>query len=323
MLRMLQAILMIVISQPLLTSGFTELVALGNKHVWVEPRVANVAVLVQLRSNVALARRFFRIFRFLESFHAAHVTYTSFYSAPPSTPLGAANFADNGHEGSNTVESERSEGDDKEKSTSQHTCPNPDCRRNHPRSPKPSLTRAPVEAWLDIFSRTFNGMYLLLEALTLLDALALPGGFSLVGREWASLLHVEGQRFWLFALVCGIGSAVVKLFKLIAYGPPPAEGYVSWPGSKQWEGRELAEWERQRERMRKMVWARREGRVLWMAEIRSRGWKIARRAVADGVDLVVPGSVVGWLMVAEGTVGWCMVLSTWLTGLEVWEKCGG
>lgn len=318
---MVQAILMVVISQPLLISAFTDLVALCNQHVWVEPRVADVAVLVQLRSNIALARRFFRIFRFLESFHAAHVIYTSFYSPPPPhTPPVPADTVDNGHEASTAAGSEHSRLEHEEK-TSAHACGNPNCR-NHRAPSKPSSTRAPVEAWLDIFSRTFNGMYLLLEALTLLDALALPGGFSLFGRAWTALLHIEGQRFWFFALVCGIGSAMVKLFKLVVYGPRAAEGYVAWPGSKKWEGEEMAEWERQRERMREMVWARREGRRLWMAEIRSRGWRIARRCVADGVDLVVPGSVVGWVRITPGTVGWCMVVSTWLTGLEIWERCG-
>lgn len=313
MLRMAQAVIMVTLSQPLLTSGFTKLVALGNQHVWVEPRTAGVAALSQLRGTVALARRFFRIFRFLESFRAAHVIYTSFYVSPlPTTSTGSV-----GQEPAATVAKGNKSGDGAEDTPKPaHSCSNPNCRNHRPAKPS---SGAPTEAWLDIFSRTFNGMYLLLEALTLIDALSLPG-FALFGGHWFPILHVEAQRFWLFALVCGIGSGFLKLFKLVACGPAPhtGEGYRLSGGKDE---KEMAEWERQRERMRKMVWARKEGRRVWKMEIQTRGYIIARRCVADLLDLVVPGSVVGWVKVAPGTVGACMVVSTWLTGLEIWERC--
>ncbi|CAN8098279.1 unnamed protein product [Discula destructiva] len=323
MLRMVQAILMVVLSQQSLTSGFTKLVAWGNQHVWIEPRIASIAVLSQLRSNVALARRFFRIFRFLESFKAAHVIYTSLYAPPPPPP--APTPTESNEKDASAVS------DNKSPSTAQEapahkSCANPNCR-NHPgRANSKTRTRAPAEAWLDMFSRTFNGMYLLLETLTLLDALALPG-FSLFGSLWFPLLHVEAQRFWLFALVCGVVGGLVKLFKLVASGPAvPDASHYAWPGSSAVgaaAAAEMAEWERQRERMRRMVWARREGRRVWIREIRTTGWRIARRCVADILDLTVPGVVVGWVRVEPGTVGLCMVVSTWFTGLEVWERCRG
>lgn len=318
MLRMVQAILMVTLSQPLLTSGFTTLVALGNQHVWIEPRTANIAALSQLRSQVALARRFFRIFRFLESFHAAHVIYTSFYTSP--TP--SASTDSTGQQDSTLPDGEKSEEEvnhDKAESST-HKCTNPNCPNHRPRKPKSGI---PTEAWLDIFSRTFNGMYLLLEALTLIDALSLPD-LSLFGSHWFPILHVEAQRFWLFALVCGLCSGLLKLVKLVAYGPVPqtGEGYgLGEGGWKRKDEKDMAEWERQRERMRKIVWARKEGRRVWKMEIRTRGYRTARRCLADLLDLVVPGAVVGWVKVAPGTVGACMVISTWLTGLEVWERC--
>ncbi len=46
------------------------------------------------------------------------------------------------------------------------------------------------------------------------------------------------------------------------------------------------------------------------------------RLVADVLDLAVPGSVVGWVPLGQGTVAWCMLGSTVLTGWEVWERCG-
>lgn len=278
-LRMVQAILMVLLSQPLLTSGFLRLIKAGNQYVWSEPRAASIEALVELRSQVGIVRRFFRMFRFLESFHAAHMIYTSFYAPPPP--------------------------------------PNPpEDKATQPPATNRS-TKIPAEAWLDIFGRTFNGMYLLLEALTLLDALRLPN-LSLWGSEGFATLHVEGQRFWFFALVCGVLSGLTKLVKLVAYAPVPQTGEGYGPEID----KELPDWQELRERMRRAVRARKESRVAWRREIATRGYALGRRVVADLGDLVLPGTVVGWLDVEQGTVGWVMAITTWLTGAEIWEKCG-
>lgn len=331
MLRMVQAIAMVVLSQPALLSGFFKLVALGNQHVWTEPRIASIAVLSELRSNVALVRRFFRMFRFLESFSAAHIIYTSFYAPPPPPPAASAAPAPNMAPAttSQSTNDEKAANETQEDSRQAEPSPSapththgPHCRHHHkPRDPN----KIPTEAWLDIFSRTFNGMYLLLETLTLLDALRLPG-FSLWGAAWFTVLHVEGQRFWFLALVCGLLSGLLKMAKLVAYGPVPpprtGEGYGTGGKSAAAATEEMPEWQRQRERMRRVVYAQRERRKAWRREISTTGYKLARRCVADCLDLAVPGSVVGWVKVQSGTVGAVMVISTWLTGLEVWERCG-
>lgn len=334
-LRMVQAIVMVVLSQPLLQSGFFKLVALGNQHVWTEPRIASTALLTDLRSNVALVRRFFRMFRFLESFRAAHMIYTSFYAPsmpPPPLPASSSPTAPNLDPAPDTTS--RSTNDEKvanktpEDSRQAEPTPHaqshhvhgPHCRHHQDHHKPRDPNTIPTEAWLDIFSRTFNAMYLLLETLTLIDALRLPG-FSLWGAAWFSVLHVEGQRFWFFALVCGFFSGLLKMVKLVAHGPVPRTGEGYGTGEKSAEGA-MPEWQRQRERMRRVVYAQRERRKAWKREIRTTGYKLARRCVADCLDLAVPGSVVGWVRVQAGTVGVVMVISTWLTGLEVWERCG-
>ncbi|KAF3761604.1 hypothetical protein M406DRAFT_323933 [Cryphonectria parasitica EP155] len=346
---------MVVLSQPLLTSSFAKLVALGNRHVWIEPRSADLAALTSLRGKVALARRFFRMFRFLEAFHAAHLIYTSFYASKPAltpTPVAPLDPAitnspevTGGGEKSNGIDESQVEQDqtvapgvspDAAADTDQgveaestppaqqpkRTC---NCKHHHhhhhhhgkPQDPN----KIPVEAWLDIFSRTFNGMYLLLETLTLVDALELPG-LRLWGLHWTTVLHVEGQRFWFFSLLCGLTAGLVKVVKLVAYGPVPQTGEEYWAWERKPEA-EMEEWEKMREKMRRFVHRRREGRKAWKREIRTRGFRIARRCVADLLDLALPGSVVGWVRVQPGTMGLAMVVSTWLTGLEIWERCGG
>lgn len=301
-LRMVQAILMVVLSQPPLTGGFFKLVDLGNHHVWTEPRVASIATLTDLRTQVALIRRFFRMFRFLESFHGAYKIYTSFYAPPPPPPPpGPVQAAE----------------------TSKGEVPNHQAAGVRTAANKPSnrTQNPPTEAWLDIFSRMFNGMYLLLEVLTLMDALRLPG-LSVFGVYWSTVMHIEGQRFWLFALICGFASGLVKIVKLLAYAPVPQTGEGYGTGEKGATSDGMADWERERARLRRVVAARKESRRIWRTQLKTTGRGLMMRCVADLLDVVVPGSVVGWVDVQPGTVGAVMVVTTWLTGLGIWERCG-
>lgn len=298
---MVQAILMVVLSQSLLIGGFVKLVDLGNQHVWTEPRLASIAALTDLRNQVALIRRFFRIFRFLEAFHGAYMIYTSFYAPPPPPPPPPAS----------AQADETSKGEHENKQAAG--------KPTHPAKVPTRNVNPPAEAWLDIFSRMFNGMYLLLEALTTIDALRLPG-FFLFGNHWSTLMHIEGQRFWLFALVCGFASGLVKIVKLLAYAPVPQTGEGYGTGEKAVEG--MTDWEKERTRLRRLVAARKESRRVWKTQLKTTGRGLMIRCVADLLDVVVPGSVVGWLNVDSGTVGAVMVVTTWLTGIGIWERCG-
>lgn len=326
MLRMVQSIVMVVISYPLLLDGFTELVMLGNQHVWTDPRATGVVVLNDLKGHLGLARRFFRMFRFLESFHAAHQLYTSLYSQPPAPkPAPSPDSAVANPSQPAAVESEAKDGPKQANQAAQPAktpaltqAPHvhqhhPNCR--HRRKPGP-----PAEAWLDIFGRTFNGMYLLLESLCLVDALQVPG-FSLWGAQWFPVLFAEGQRFWFFGLACGVASGLVKIVKLLAYAPVPPTGEGYGTGEKRDES-EMADWEKERERLRKIMWVRKEQRKLWKSNIKTKSKGLVRKCVADLLDMVMPGSVVGWWKVDQGTLGVLLIITTYLTGCEVWERCG-
>ncbi|KKY35171.1 putative AoPex11B [Diaporthe ampelina] len=317
---------MVTISYPLLLDGFTQLVMLGNQHVWTVPRAMGVVVLNDLKGHLGLARRFFRVFRFLESFYVAHQLYTSLYSQPPApkpapspaavaaTPSQPASAALDAKDGLKQVDQaaqpSQTPADTQAPHAHQH---HPNCRHRRKSGP-------PAEAWLDIFGRTFNGMYLLLESLCLVDALQVPT-FSLWGPEWFSILFVEGQRFWFFGLGCGVASGMVKIVKLLAYAPVPPTGEGYGTGEKRDES-EMADWEKERERLRKIMWARKEQRKLWKSNIKTKSKGLARKCMADLLDMVMPGSVVGWWKVDQGTLGFILIITTYLTGWEVWERCG-
>lgn len=188
---------------------------------------------------------------------------------------------------------------------------------------------------LDIMSKSFNGMYLLFETLGFCAALGVPG-LDPWGPEVNRFLYVEGQRFWLFALVCGAIGGVVRLVydrDLVGGGSSSGGGGGAAAtandrtsetekeneiGSREDDehGNQLKEEERQRAALEQK--AEEEQRmVIW----RDRRMRIKRRITADMLDLAQPGAVVGWFPDWPGMIGLMMVGSTWLTGVEVWEKC--
>jgi hypothetical protein len=247
------------------------------------------SILLALRKRLGLARRFFRVFRFFGAFNSAHKLYL-------------------------TISPSRSS--------------------DAPR--KPSWVQ--TEAWLDVFARTFNGMYLLLETSTMVDALQIEG-LRIWTPEWDGIITVEAQRFWLFALVCGLFGGILKMVKVLAYTPVPptgdgfAHGKAEGKGATattttnenekaEERGEEEFDVKKEQERLRGIMKKRKKGRSLWIREIRRKLHGLGRGVVANALDTVIPGVVVGWIDVSPGTVGLAMFVTTILTSMDAWERCG-
>ncbi|KAI1777505.1 peroxisomal biogenesis factor 11 [Hypoxylon cercidicola] len=246
--------------------------------------LATRTVLAALNQRLGLARRYFRVFRFLESFHAAQKLYSRLSSSPSSSPG----------------------------------------------SRRPAWVQ--VEPWLDMSARTFNGLYLLLETTTTVDALAVPG-LRVWTPQQERRVAVEAQRFWLFALACGVLYNLLEILNVLAYTPVPAAGSgfgVDQPqGGEKEQDEQLSEKEKsaddlkkEQQRLRAIVNARKEQRRLWRRQVRGKISKLGRGALANALDTVLPGSAIGWLKVEPGTVSIAMFVTTILTGMDVWERCG-
>ncbi|KAK8044588.1 hypothetical protein PG993_004612 [Apiospora rasikravindrae] len=209
-----------------------------------------------------------------------------------------------------------------------------------------------TEVWFEVLSRTFNGMYLLLEASTMAEALQIEG-LAVWSPEWASTLAVEAQRFWLFALVCSVFSGLLRMLKVMAYTPVPEVGDVFSEKDKKAESSiatgiatatatatavtgdsgvtkektketdedEAFDMVKEQERLRRIVQKRKAGRVLWRRAVRAQISGLGRSVTACALDIVLPGAAVGWINADTGTVGIAMFVTTILTGMEVWERC--
>lgn len=210
--------------------------------------------LAQLQGHLGIARRFIRLFRFLDAFHTAYTLVSRPY-------------------------------------------------------------RLTAEACVDVLSNTFNGLYLLFESATIVDAMRIDG-LAIWGPEYERLLKIESQRCWFLALVCG---AVVSGLRLsstrreLAMQIADQSGKMEVPDEKNGDNQKL-DADEQRER--------RERRETKRAALEKATRAHTRRLVANVLDLPLPGSVVGWIRADPLTLGLAMMTTSALTGFDVWERCG-
>ncbi|KAI1436528.1 hypothetical protein GGR50DRAFT_693140 [Xylaria sp. CBS 124048] len=287
-LRLIQSITQILSSYPL---PFHYLLALQSLVGDSVPNAQTTqSVLAALRARLGLARRYFRMFKFLESFHAAQGLYASLLSSSSPSSSSSSGPDRSGTEKGKGKESRGSGGN--------------------------------LDVWLDILARTFNGMYLLLETSTTVDALGIDH-LEIWGREMEGAVNVEAQRFWLLALVCAALAGVVRIWGAVssssssvsssqagrleldtkATGKSDEEGVNGAKGKGKGNGEEK---EREKEKN----------------ETRTKIISLSRGVVANTLDIALPGTVVGWVPVSAGIVGLAMFATTLLTGFEVWERCG-
>jgi hypothetical protein len=254
------------------------------------------AVLLSLRTRFALGRRYLRLFRFLESFAAAQRLYV-LASSPP-----------------------LSSSDNKPRRALSEQRQNPRGPSYHPLA---LLAESePAILWVDIFGRTFNGMYLLLEASTFLDAQRIPD-FAIWGAETEAEINVEAQRLWLCALVCGVLAGLLRIGRVLTLAYADMDADVGdedkGKGSAVPEQSEKASTDGDRDSKKGDSTLE---CTVWTPEVRSNVYTLGRRVVADALDITLPGAVVGWVPAGSGTVGLAMLVTSVLTGMEVWERCG-
>ncbi|KAI1423116.1 hypothetical protein F5Y12DRAFT_555357 [Xylaria sp. FL1777] len=263
-----------------------------------DARATTHAALVALRGQLALARRYFRLFRFLESFLAAQKLYASLSHGPLPPPPPTTSSSSS--------------------SSSSSSAPSTSSRFGN------------TAVWIDVFGRTFNGMYLLLEASTIADAQRIPG-FAVWGPELEARIAVEGQRFWLFTLVCGVLAGLVRIADvLVPYAPAPVSVGHGDVDSKEGDGASEkgedsvvgADGEDEKTGGEKGGKEAQVDQLAKRREIQSKISGLGRRVVSDALDITLPGSVVGWVPVSTGTVGLAMFVTTVLTSMDIWERCG-
>lgn len=217
------------------------------------------ANLATLRPRLNLTRRYFRLFRFLDSFATAQALYLA---------------------------------------------------------PAPTTTGDPGR-WPDVTRCTLIGFYGLLESAAILDLSGVP----VLGGEATARLNLEAQRFWFAALACGVLANLLRVASSLWRSRVPASSADGLATASTGDGAANAGKSKGEAGLEKT----KKGEVPGDGpRQRAKGdlTSVVRKLVADVLDLTIPGSVLGWVGLDSGTVGWAMFVSTLLTGYDVWVRCG-
>ncbi|KAF2719790.1 hypothetical protein K431DRAFT_313888 [Polychaeton citri CBS 116435] len=184
-----------------------------------------------------------------------------------------------------------------------------------------------MQEWIQVLGHSFNGLWLLLDASTVIDALEIDG-LQFWGPELQHMVNIEAQRFWLFSLVCGVFVGLLEIHKLMACSPGPLTGISKVRGNAE-RRYPAASSEKTFEHAttRLMISgdkcepqsAQEDAQRL---EIRSRLRVIGRAIIANAIDIILPGSVIGWIQIYPGFMGLGMLTTTVLTSTDAWERCG-
>jgi hypothetical protein len=118
---------------------------------------------------------------------------------------------------------------------------------------------------------------------------------------WNKLVLIEAYKFWFYALSLSILGAVLGL--LFTPRVSTASKYSSdeKPSTKKDNGKAPTTVDAQ-------------------GQSQAERTALMKRIVVDGCDLLIPGAFVGWMQVSDLVVGVTMVISTVVSGGDVWGR---
>ncbi|KAI9151940.1 hypothetical protein HJFPF1_09157 [Paramyrothecium foliicola] len=196
------------------------------------------------------------------------------------------------------------------------------------------------DAWLDIFSKSFWGMFQMVESITLPDLLDVEY-LEIFGQERTVEMNNQAQILWFLALFCSASGSCIKLFRTLAYravpttgggygtGEEPAQASYTAKDEKkspavavEKETTKAAGLETEREKLKAVVEKRKAERKAMAAEVGGKVSDLVRGVAADVLDMAIPATALGWLDPDSGTIGSIMVVTTILTSIPTWKRYG-
>lgn len=159
---------------------------------------------------------------------------------------------------------------------------------------------------LDGLASTFDGLYLLLEAATLVDTLAIEG-LTIMDKDLHFATKIESQRCWFLALLFGALSCILRLYDMqtVAVARPAPAKTATTNAAASENDKAVPE-------IKKTQTAKTTAQQL----------QVSKKLMVCLLDLPLPGSIVGWIPASQGTLGLLMLTTSVLTGWDVWQRCG-
>lgn len=138
--------------------------------------------------------------------------------------------------------------------------------------------------------------FLFLESLTILDVI------GVWPTDWAKQCLIEANKFWFYALIFSLLWGFEQLFSLKDIATNVASLQKVKEEIESSSDEALA--------------ARRKAE----AGQRHKRAGITRRLVVDGLDILIPGHVVGWIVTSAAMTGVAGAVSTTLSMKDIWDK---
>ncbi|KAI5310170.1 hypothetical protein KEM55_000917 [Ascosphaera atra] len=145
----------------------------------------------------------------------------------------------------------------------------------------------------------FLGIYLSLEALTILDAMEVwPGS------PWVEKVLLECYKFWFYGMACSIGSLVLQM---VFYPSVSPEEDGAKDKEKPVQEKDATDVRSKKATPKEVTAFQRPSRGSLMHDL-----------IVVGCDILIPGRHLGWINVNSLTVGSMMLVSTLLDGRKRW-----
>jgi hypothetical protein len=119
--------------------------------------------------------------------------------------------------------------------------------------------------------------------------------------EWAKMLLIEGNKFWFYSLLFSIALGILQLTSLSSSSSSPSPTKTTSSNEKG-------------EKEEKIVYE--------LEKNRKKTNKLKRKLVADCLDLLVPGFVVGWIPICSAVAGLATAGSSWIGLGDIWDGIG-
>ncbi|KAJ5732226.1 hypothetical protein N7493_003707 [Penicillium malachiteum] len=146
-----------------------------------------------------------------------------------------------------------------------------------------------VAGWLELAKWTCFGLYFVLEDLTILHAM------GVYAVPWEARVMREANTFWFYAISLSIAGSLYGIFFPAA--TEPAKKPQTEKGKKE-----------------------NDEKVAASAPRTSNTPALVKRIVVDSCDLLLPAELLNWMPTGDLVLGVTMVLSTILTGSDIWAR---
>lgn len=118
---------------------------------------------------------------------------------------------------------------------------------------------------------------------------------------WAQELFIECHKWWFFGIALSIIGSTVDIFFPVSEPTPTSSSSSSSSAAKKSATGEKEKKQPQQSQIRDLT-------------------PLVKRLIVDSCDLVIPGSVLGWIPASGTQVGIVMIVSTLVASGDIWAQ---